>query len=99
MSQEQFLVLMQSFAASILLIGPLLILSRAVYRYFITEDSILRMQNWNDTIIRPVALVLFLAMVFAGLYLFFAQPNYYALLGPIEVILGFFFFPLYKRMD
>lgn len=99
MSPEQLLVLMQSFIASVLLIGPLLIAGRAMYRYFVPKNTVLRMQNWNDSIIRPVALCLFLTMVVSALYLMIVKPDFYALISPVEFVLGFFFFPLYKRME
>lgn len=99
MSPEQLLVLMQSFIACLLVIFPILLIARMVYRNMIPDTHMLRMSNWTDSVVRPVALCLFLLMLGFAFYLFFIKPDYYALISPVEFVLGFFFFPLYKKMN
>lgn len=99
MLQQQLLVLLQSFAACAFLILPMLLIARIAYRKTVPNTHMLRMSNWTDSIIRPVALVLFLLMIASVFYFFVIKPDFYALIAPIVFTLGFFFFPLYKRMQ
>lgn len=97
MNGQELFILFQSFGASFMIIWPVLIIARYLYRKN-TPDS-WHMSSWSDTIIRPLALSIFLIMVASALYLLIEKRNYYALIGPIEVFLLFFFLPLYKKMD
>lgn len=97
--QQQLLVLVQCLTACMLILFPILVIARKVYREIVPNTHILRMSNWKDNIVRPVALVLFLIMVGSGFYFMVLKPDFYALSVPIVFILGFFFFPLYKRMN
>lgn len=97
MNEHEIFALFQSFLLSFIIIWPALMITRYVYRQ--NTPYTWQMRNWSDNMVRPLAFVIFLVMLISAAYVLIEKRNYYALIGPIEVFLMFFFLPLYKKMD
>lgn len=97
MNEHEMFALFQSFLLSFIVIWPVLMIARYVYRQNTPHSW--QMRNWSDSMVRPLAFVIFLVMLASAVYILIEKRNYYALIGPIEVFLMFFFLPLYKKMD
>lgn len=97
MNEHEMFALFQSFLLSFIVIWPALMIARYVYRQNTPYNW--QMGNWSDSMVRPLAFVIFLVMIASAVYILIEKRNYYALIGPIEVFFMFFFLPLYKKMD
>lgn len=93
----ELLALFQSFVYSVIIIGPLYLVGRSIFRTHGPEC--MQMNNLSDNVVRSLALATFLLMIASFIVILYNWSNWYALMGPIEVLLTFLFVPLYKKME
>lgn len=94
MTYIQILTLVQSLIYSALILIPILYMIKVVLKKYIPVE--MHVDNLPDNVVRGLALTIFLLMIGS---IMLVTTQWFAALGPIEIILIYIFIPLYKKME